>query len=61
MEDSTNDFVKKAANMRRLQSEYFRTRDNMTLRTAKKLESEVDKCLQSMAIPPQGTQTQLFN
>lgn len=61
MEDRNKDFIQKVANMRRLQTEYFRTRDNITLRAAKKLEAEVDKCLQSMQTPPKGVQTQLFN
>lgn len=35
-------FVEKVANMRRLQKDYFRYRDHMTLQASKKAEREVD-------------------
>jgi len=40
------DFLAKVAEMRRLQKEYFKSRDPFTLRAAKKAESEVDTFLQ---------------
>jgi hypothetical protein len=40
------DFIAKVAEMRRLQKEYFRSRDPYTLRAAKAAETEVDTFLQ---------------
>lgn len=39
------DFIVKVAEMRRLQKEYFRSRDPHSLQAAKKAESEVDSFL----------------
>ena len=38
-------FIKKVAEMRTLQTQYFRTRERQTLQNAKKAESEVDRMI----------------
>lgn len=40
--DMDKSFVEKVATMRRLQSDYFRNRDHMTLQACKRAEKEVD-------------------
>lgn len=42
-------FVEKVGHMRRLQVEYFRHRDHMTLAACKKAEKEVDQLIESFS------------
>lgn len=37
-----NDFIKKVAEMRKLQKDYFRTRDSYVLKKAKEAEAAID-------------------
>jgi hypothetical protein len=45
------DFIAKVAEMRRLQKEYFRSRDPHTLMACKKAEREIDDILTMGKIP----------
>ena len=46
-----NEFIQKVAEMRRLQKEYFRSRDKYILMECKKAESEVDEFLNVGQLP----------
>jgi len=59
------DFIQKVAEMRRLQKEYFSSRDRYTLMACKKAESEVDYILNMGKTPEKilvadATQPSLF-
>lgn len=46
-----NDFEKLVAEMRKAQTEYFRHRGTIALKTAKKLERDVDEHLSNITQP----------